>query len=100
MADAYSSEIYRQEGDSFRSVRVSVDSDGSVRLDAQDMGKQVEDVWGDSDYEFWVDVPAAALRKLVFALLREKYAGRSKAVDEFRAFCIREEIEHKWDSYA
>jgi hypothetical protein len=99
MTEPYFAEIYRQEGDSFRSVRVSVNDDGSVRLDAQDMGKQVEDVWGDSDYEFWVDVPATALPKLAFALLREKYAGRSGAVDEFRAFCKREDIEHKWDSY-
>ena len=75
MTNAYSTEIYRQEGDSFRSVRVSVNTDGSVRLDAQDMGAQVEEVWGDCDYEFWVDVPATALRKLAFALLREKYAG-------------------------
>jgi hypothetical protein len=100
MTETYSAEIYRQEGDSFRSVRVSVNADGSVCLDAQDMGAQVEAVWGDSDYEFWVDVPATALGKLAFALLREKYAGRSKAVDEFRAFCKRENIEHKWDSYA
>jgi hypothetical protein len=100
MTEKYYTEIFRQEGDSFRSVRVTVEADGSVRLDAQDMGKQVEAVWGDSDYEFWVDVPATALRKLAFALLREKYAGRSKAVDEFRAFCKREDIEHEWGSYA
>ena len=100
MTETHSSEIFRQEGDSFRSVRLCVNADGSVRLDAQDMGKQVEEVWGDSDYEFWVDVPAEALGKLAFALLREKYAGRSRAVDEFRAFCEREDIEHKWGSYA
>ena len=100
MTETYSTQIYRQEGDSFRSVRLSVNADGSVRLDAQDMGKQVEEVWGDSDYEFWVDVPAAALHKLVFALLREKYSGRDGAVDEFTAFCKREDIQHEWGSYA
>jgi hypothetical protein len=64
------------------------------------MGTRVKEVWGDSDYEFWVDVPATALRKLAFALLREKYTGQDKAVDEFRAFCKREDIEHEWNSYA
>jgi hypothetical protein len=100
MTETYSTELYRQDGDPFRSVRLSVAADGSVRLDAQDMGKRVEEVWDDSDYEFWVDVPAAALRKLVFALLREKYAGRSGAVDEFDAFCKQADIEHEWDSWA
>jgi hypothetical protein len=100
MTETYSIELYLQEADNFRSVRLAVHADGSVRLDAQDMGKLVEEVWGDTDYEFCVDVPATALRKLAFILLRERYAGRSGAVDEFRAFCKREGIEHKWNSYA
>ena len=100
MTETYSIELYLQEADNFRSVRLAVHADGSVRLDAQDMGKLVEEVWGDTDYEFCVDVPATALRKLEFILLRERYAGRSGAVDEFRAFCKREGIEHKWNSYA
>ncbi|SRR6266496_1490976 len=99
MSETFSIELYRQEGDNFRSVRLSVNADVSVRLDPQDMGRYVQEVWADSDYEFWVDVAATALRKLTFALLREKYAGRSGAVDEFMAFCKREGIEHKWDSY-
>ncbi len=94
MTETYSIELYLQEADNFRSVRLAVHADGSVRLDAQDMGKLVEEVWGDTDYEFCVDVPATALRKLAFILLRERYAGRSGAVDEFRAFCKREGIEH------
>ena len=99
MTEIYSTELYRQEGDPFRSVRLSVNADGSVRLDAQDMGKHVKEVWGDDDYEFWIDVPATALRKLVFVLLSEKYVGRSGAIDEFRAFCKKAEIEHEWDSW-
>ena len=100
MTETYSAEVFRKEGDPFRSVNLSINADGSVRLEAQDMGTRVEEIWGDSDYEFWVDVPATALCKLVFALLREKYAGRDKAVDELTAFCKREGIEHKWGSYA
>lgn len=98
--ETHSANLYRKEGDPFRSVHLYVEADGSVRLDAQDMGTRVKEIWGDSDYEFSVDVPGTALRKLAFALLREKYAGRDKAVDEFRAFCEREDIEHEWNSYA
>jgi hypothetical protein len=99
MSETHSAEIYRQEGAEFRSIRLSVRPNGSVRLDAQDLGRHTEEMWGDTDYEFWVDVPATALSKLVFALIREKYAGRSGSVDEFRAFCQKEEIEHEWDSW-
>jgi hypothetical protein len=99
MTENHSTELYRREGDNFRSVRLSVGADGAVKLDTQDMGTIVKEIWGDSDYEFWVDVPASALPKLAFVLLREKYAGREKAVDEFRAFCKQEAIEHEWDSW-
>jgi hypothetical protein len=99
MDETYSVELNREEGAEFRSVRLTVKPDGSVFLDAQDMGKTVEEIWGDSDYEFWVDVPATALRKLVFALLRERYAGRPRAVDEFNDFCEKEGIDHKWDNW-
>jgi hypothetical protein len=99
MTEQYSEEIYRQEGDEFRSIRLTVNVDGSVKLDAQDMGATVESIWGDDDYEFWVDVPASALHKLVFALIREKCSGREEAVDEFKVFCEKEEIEHKWDNW-
>src|SRR5260370_37638587 len=99
MSETYSIELYRQEADNFRSGRLAVHADGSVRLDAQDMGKLVEEVWGDTDYEFCVDVPATALRKLAFILLRERDAARSGAVAESRAFCRPECIEHKWKSY-
>jgi hypothetical protein len=68
-------------------------------MDAQDMGEFVEKIWGDEDYEFWVDVPATALPKLVFALLRDRYVGRAGAVDEFRDFCKQNGIDHEWSSW-
>jgi hypothetical protein len=38
MTETYSAEIYRQEGAAFRSIRLYIHADGSVKLDAQDMG--------------------------------------------------------------
>jgi hypothetical protein len=99
MNETYSVELYREEGTECRWVRLSVKPDGSVLVDAQDMGKTVGEIWGADDYEFWVDVPGTAIRKLVFALLRDRYAGRSRAVDEFSEFCEKEGIDHKWDNW-
>ena len=58
MDESFSAEIYRQDGAVFRAIRLSVDADGSVKLDAQDMGGITREVWDDDDYEFWVTVPA------------------------------------------
>jgi hypothetical protein len=99
MNEKFSTELYRQEGTNSRFVRLTVKPDGSVLMETQDIGEQVERIWGDSDYEFWIDVPAGALTKLVFALLRDRYAGQGRAVDEFRDFCKKEQIDHKWTSW-
>lgn len=93
-------EIARQEGTEFRSVRLSLKDDGAIVMDAQDMGPSVDEVWGDSDYEFWVHVPPAAVGMFAFELLREKYLGQSGAVDAFRSWCTAHGIEHKFESLA
>jgi hypothetical protein len=97
--ETFSGEIFRQTGAEFRSVRVDVNDDGAVRVSAQDMGQTAKQAFGSREYEFWVDVPATAQNKLLFALLRDKYRDRVEAVDEFRDFCKTEAVEHKWGSW-
>jgi hypothetical protein len=76
-----------------RWIDLYVGADGPVRLShlrPSPKGSSAE------DYEYHVSVAAAAVPKLVFALLREKYLGRSDAVHEFREFCEKEGIELWW----
>ena len=95
-----SEEIFRQEGENFRSIRINLEADGTLMLDAQDMGPLVQQVWGDSDYEFWCRVPPEAIGTLALALIKKLYAGREQAVDEFRALCAAEGVLHESGSYA
>jgi hypothetical protein len=96
----HSEEIFWQEGENFRSVMVTLEPDGTLMLDAQDMGPLVQQVWGDSDYEFWRRVRPEAAGKLAFALLKKIYAGREQAVDELRALCVAEGVACENGSYA
>ena len=100
MMEPLSEEIFRQEGENFRSIMINLAADGTLTLDAQDMGPLVQQVWGDSDYEFWCRVSPEAMGKLAFALMKKLYAGREQAVDEFRALCAAEGIPHENGSYA
>jgi hypothetical protein len=95
-------ELARREGPEFRSVRLTLDEGGAVTMDAQDMGPGVSSIWGDDEndeYEFWVRVAPAALPRLAFALLREKYAGRLDAVAALRDWCKAHDIEHEFGSW-
>ena len=96
---SHSVEIARQEGTQFRSVRLAIEDDGAIKMDAQDMGPTVEEFWGDSDYEFWVRVEPAALPKLTFELLREKFAGQLGAVNTLRDWCKAHDVAHEFDSW-
>lgn len=93
MSDKLAEEIFRQEGDNFRSVYVRLEADGTVVVDAQDMGPTVEEFWGDSDYEFWVRVAPADASRLAYELIRKHYAGRERAVDEIRELCSKAGIK-------
>lgn len=92
-------EIARQEGKNFRSVRLGLAEDGAIKMDTQDIGGATEEFWGEDEYEFWVRVAPAALPKLAFELLREKFAGQPGAVDALRDWCKAHGIEHEFGSW-
>jgi hypothetical protein len=92
--------LARQERPDFRSdVALDLLSDGSIKMDACDSGSSVEKVWNHEDYERWMTIPADAVPKLAFALLKEKFADNLDAVDQFKDFCERCSIRYEWSSY-
>ncbi len=89
-------ELFRQDGKESRSIRLSINNDGTIRLECQDMGPTVRKVWDEDEYEFSVTVPSRALGKLAFALLCEKYIGQNGSVDDLRSFCEKKQVEHEF----
>lgn len=100
MTDQIVTEIARREGEEFRSIRLAIEEDGCIRLEGQDIGPRVAQIWGDNEYEFWVRVEATALPRLAFELLREKFAGQLGAVTSFRDWCQTHGIGHKFENWA
>jgi hypothetical protein len=90
-------EIARHKAERFSTgTYLTLENDGGIKLDAEDSGEAVTECWGKDDYECWVDVPPAAVGKLAFELMRDKYAGDWKAVDAFRTWCEDHGVEHKF----
>jgi len=89
--------IARQEGSDITiSIHAHISPDGGLRLEGDDVGKRVEELFGDSDYEYWVDVPASEIGRLLLLLLKEKYDGDLQAVSKFRTFCESNGIAHRF----
>jgi hypothetical protein len=76
------------------STYLTLKDDGGIKLDTEDSGAVVEECWGKDDYEYWVDVPRAAVGKL--ELLAARYAGDPHAVDKFRTFCEQHGVRHEF----
>jgi hypothetical protein len=92
-------ELASQDGVEYRKVRLSFDNAGAIKIDAHDMGPSVEQVWDHEDYEFCVTVPPAAVARLAFELLKEKFAGNLHAVDALRDFCKEHQIPHQFNTW-
>ena len=45
-------QLAKQDETEYRSVRLNIGSDGTIRMDTHDMGPTVERVWNHEDYEF------------------------------------------------
>jgi len=86
-------------------------AEGELIISGQDIGEAPEEFWGDSDYEYWLTVPSADTEKFFKLLcadnpgsdpldvLRKRFHGES-AFRGIRAFCQRNGIKAKFDSYS
>ena len=99
MENATTIQLAKQDETEYRSVWLNVGNDGTIRMDTHDMGPTVERVWDHEDYEFSVEVPAFAVGRLAFALLREKFVGNLFGVSDFRNFCQEHGIVHTFESW-
>jgi hypothetical protein len=89
-------ELARRDGADFRSVRLQLQADGSLRLHTYDMGPKSPAADGREQNEFWVTVPPHEVGKLAFLLMKERFGGRLQAVTEFRDFCKGNEIVNEF----
>jgi hypothetical protein len=120
--------LYEERGETSRYIDAEINKDGDLVITGQDIGKLPEEYWGDSDYEFFIYIPAkykedvrrVLLEKfqadnpnvansvehlkstddVILALLDKIYAGNPKAVDEFKDFIRSQGIPAEFDSWA
>jgi hypothetical protein len=80
-------QLYKDEGEDFRSLTAEIKDDGSVVLSGYDLGPICKAWWDNDDYEFWVTVQPEHKDQLLLALIQQVFGGRSSGVDDFRDFC-------------
>jgi hypothetical protein len=98
--------------DTRRVSLVNIDGPTSIRIDAeitaagdlllsgQDIGQAPSECFGDSDYEYWLTIPAASKDDVLLAVIQALYSGNASLMSELKEFLEARGIPCKFDSYA
>ena len=117
-------ELYEKNGKTSSFIYAEIDDKGDLVVSGQDVGEAPFEIWGDSDYEYWLrvvtenkdrvlnaliehcnqvgaSVPSVSRNKdkALLALLKQVYGGHSSAFEQFRRFCKRKGIPTEFSSY-
>ena len=92
--------LYASQGGAIsRTIDLYRNADGSIKVEGGDVGKPVEEFFGDSGYEFWTTIKAENVPALCFALLRDKLSGDRRAVETLRDYCKAQGIEAEFGTW-
>ncbi len=83
-ADTHQIVLVEQSGETSIHISAEICKNGDLQLSGQDVGKGPREIFGDSDYEYWLTVPAAQKDLLLLALLESLYKGDASVISKMR----------------
>jgi hypothetical protein len=92
--------LCEERGETSIYIDAEITDDGALQLSGQDIGRAPEEFWGDSDYEYWLVIPAEEKDRVLLALLERIYKGNRCAVSELQSFLKERNIPHAFHSWA
>ncbi len=80
-------------------IDAEITKQGNLLVSGQDVGEAPRRFWGDADYEYWLQVPAAEKDRVLLALLEACYEGDTQVVSKLRDVLTAAGIPHTFDSW-
>jgi len=87
------------EGGTSVFIDLEIAADGTLAMEGQDLGRAPQEVYGDSDYEYWARISPEHKDLLLITLLAEKYTGDFSAMSKFRDWLTTNEIPYEGGSF-
>src|SRR5438552_3506468 len=66
---------HRGPGGEVSRLEAYVEEGGDLVIEGYDLGKGVEEVWGDSDYEYWRRVKRGHVPAVLLQLIKERFSS-------------------------
>ena len=76
--------LVSQGGSTSIHIDMRIQKNGDLLFSGQDIGDAPMEIFGDSDYEYWLTVPAAVKDRLLLAVIEKHYAGDSLVISTLR----------------
>ena len=84
------------DGNDISRLTAYVDEKGCLVLEGYDLGNFVEEVWGDSDYEYWRKVKPEFLETVLLQLIKDRFSSDG----DFHSWLREKGIPDEFDSWA
>jgi hypothetical protein len=88
------------EGETSTHISMEITEKGDLLFAGQDLGKLPQELFRDSDYEYWLRVKANDKDDVLLALIEHLYKGNMSVIVEFQAFLDKHGIKSEFFSYA
>ena len=92
-------ELVSQSGPTSIYIDVRIDKNGDLLISGQDVGEAPEEVFGDSDYEYWLTIPAVEKDRMLLALIEKHYGGDSSVISTLKDLMESKKIPCGFFSY-
>jgi hypothetical protein len=80
-------------------IDVKITDQGDLLFSGQDLGKAPIEMFGDSDYEYWLNIPAQNKDQMLLALIEKFYSGNARVISELKTFLESKKIPCNFSSY-
>ena len=81
-------------------IDAAITYEGDLLFSGQDIGDAPNEIFGDSDYEYWLTIKAAHKDRLLLDLIEKLYTGNTKVISELQDYLISKGIPSEFHTYA
>jgi hypothetical protein len=80
-------------------ISAEINEKGDLLISGQDIGQAPQEMFGDSDYEYWLKVRASNKNLVLLAFLENLYAGNPSLISELMHFLESKNIPYEFFPY-
>jgi hypothetical protein len=80
-------------------IDVEITDEGDLLFSGYDIGQAPQEIFGDSDYEYWLRIKAADKDQLLLALIEKIYSGNNRVISEFQEYLKANKIPNEFTSF-